>query len=283
MVCGRRRQYTLSRDTSMNPLFSTHKLRVHWLLLPAFTVGCGTALTDSETAPPAAGAVRVELTPSVVNFSNPGESVTLQATLFDSEGNPTSGSRGYSWQVSDGGVANLGLWTRYETRVRLTAVRVGETEVTVIVFAASGPNFFDTAPVNVDGPDLGSRRYTMRFENDFLDLDGDTVISCAQACSFPDGTDLKIAFNAAAAVHSRVVQNQAANIEIAYIDGAVFADVTVEDARAATFTTSLVDAPFDSSRVILIRTDQGVMFKLGNPVEAELVVDGVTFDAAPLI
>jgi len=57
----------------------------------------------------------------------------------------------------------------------------------------------------------------------------------------------------------------------------------VEDARAATFTTSLVDAPFDSSRVILIRTDQGVMFKLGNPVEAELVVDGVTFDAAPLI
>ncbi len=268
----------------MNLLFSTRKLRVHWLLLPAFmAVGCGTALTDSETAPPAAGAVRVELTPSVVSFSSPGESVTLESILYDSDGNPTTGSRGYSWQVSDGGVASLGLWTRYETRVRLTAMRVGETEVTVIVFAASGPNFFDTAPVSVDGPDLGSRRYTMRFENDFLDLDGDTVISCAQACSFPEVTDLKIAFNAAAAVHSRVVQNQAANMEIAYIDGAVFGDVTAEDARAATFTTSLVDVRFDRSRVILIRTDQGVVFKLGNPVEAELVVDGVTFDTAPLI
>ena len=138
------------------------------------------------------------------------------------------------------------------------------------------------SPLPVPGG-AGSRRYTMRFENDFLDLDGDTVISCAQACSFPEGTDLKIALNAAAAVHSWVVQNQAAKIEIAYIDGAVFGDVTVEDASAAAFTTSLVDIPFDSSRVILIRTDQGAMFKLGNPVEAELVVDGVTFDAVPLI
>ena len=45
------------------------------------------------------------------------------------------------------------------------------------------------------------------------------------------------------------------------------ATLTEADVAGATFGTELVADPFDAGRVILIRTDAGSVYALGNPVE----------------
>jgi hypothetical protein len=184
--------------------------------------------------------------------------------------------------VLDATVASLSTSSNADRQVWLTGEGNGTTSVIARAAETWGLWFYDTTSVTVAGPPVEGTRHAMRFENDFLNLDGDTVISCGRACAFPDGTDLKIAFDPTRETHSVVVQNQGAGVEIAYLNGAVFGDITAEDARTAAFTASLIDAPFDGNCVILVRTDQGAVFKIGNAVEAEWAVDGVTFDAAPL-
>jgi hypothetical protein len=184
--------------------------------------------------------------------------------------------------VLDGAVARLGTRSTAARQAWVTGESNGTTRVIVRAGETWGRWFYDTTSVTVAGPPVEEIRYALRFENDFLNLDSDTVISCGQTCAFPAGTDLKIAFDPTRQTHSVVVQNQGAGVEIAYLNGAVFGDVAAEDARTAAFTASLIDAPFDGNCVILIRTDQGAVFKIGNAVEAEIAVDGVAFDAAPL-
>ncbi len=60
------------------------------------------------------------------------------------------------------------------------------------------------------------------------------------------------------------------------------ASLTEADVQAATFTTELVDESFDAGRVILIRTDLGSTYALGNPVENTILLT-LTFDALLLI
>jgi hypothetical protein len=75
-------------------------------------------------------------------------------------------------------------------------------------------------------------------------------------------------------IHSRVYQNQAAGVEIAHLAGKDFDSITNDDVVGAPWTPELVDEPFDSSRVVLLRQDSRI-FKLGNPVEDE---SSVAFD-----
>lgn len=62
-------------------------------------------------------------------------------------------------------------------------------------------------------------------------------------------------------------QNQTNEVEIAHLPGVTLAELTEEDFQGAEFTTELVADRFDAGRVILIRTDLGNVFALGNPVE----------------
>jgi hypothetical protein len=249
------------------------------LLALALAVGCGTFPSDTN-APAADAAVRVELTPERVTFASPGETVQLTALLYDGEGRG-AGGRGFSYQVFDGNVVRLGSWSRYSPGVRITAEGSGTTMVRVVAFPASGPSLVDTTFVTVEGVP-GARRYQLRYETDFLDFDADTVVSCPRACAFPDGTDLKVLFDPAGDVHAIVAPNGGAGVEIAEIAGGEFVAVSAADAGTATFTSTTSGILFDRTRVILIRTDQGAVFKLGNPVESEMVVEGVRFEAAPL-
>ena len=175
----------------------------------------------------------------------------------------------------------LGSWSRYSPGVRITAEGSGTTMVRVVAFPVSGPSLLDTTIITVEGVP-GARRYQLRYETDFLDIDGDTVVSCARSCPFPDATDLRLIFDPASDVHAFLVPNGGTGVEIAEIPGGDFVAVSAADAGTATFTSTASGILFDRTRIILIRTDQGALFKLGNPVEAEMVVEGVRFEAAPL-
>jgi hypothetical protein len=226
--------------------------------------------------PPAGAAVRVELIPERVTFASPGERVELLALLYNYEGRAAGGS-GFSYQVHDGSVARLGSHSRYSPSVAVTAEGSGTTMITVVAFAGGG-GLRDTTFVTVEGL-AGARRYQLRYEVDFLDFDADTVVSCARACAFPDATDLRVHFDPTSDVHAIVVPNGGAGVEIAEIAGGDFASISAVDVGTATFTSATSGIPFDRTRVILIRTDQGAVFKLGNPVESEMVVEGVRFEA----
>jgi hypothetical protein len=68
--------------------------------------------------------------------------------------------------------------------------------------------------------------------------------------------------------------------KIAHLPDVVFEDLTRDDVAGASFTTSHVETTFDPDRVILITTDQGDVYALGNPVELSNFT--VRFEAARL-
>jgi len=82
------------------------------------------------------------------------------------------------------------------------------------------------------------------------------------------------AFNGARSVHSVVFHNQTGD-QIAHLRGRSFSSVTSDDVATAAFQTGLIDEPFDNTRAILIRTQGGAVYAIGNPVET---ATNVTFD-----
>jgi hypothetical protein len=89
-------------------------------------------------------------------------------------------------------------------------------------------------------------------------------------------------YNSQTTPQSVIRQNETAAVEIAHLAGVALADLTEADYAGATFGTDLVADPFDSGRVILIRTDTGQVYALGNPVE-DAVALTLTFDAALIV
>ena len=114
-----------------------------------------------------------------------------------------------------------------------------------------------------------------------LDLEtGDTASADIIAPPPPAEMDFNFAYNGARPIHSVVFQRTGR--QIAHLPNRTFESVTVADTIGAPFTNSLVDTSFDANRVILLRTDAGNIFKLGNPVETASAADGCTFDYANL-
>lgn len=122
---------------------------------------------------------------------------------------------------------------------------------------------------------------TLAFEVECLDVETGTVVtSCRDPFSDDDwlgeeAWDVLMAYHADRTVHTVVWQNPANGTEIAFLDGIPFENVTVDHVASASFARDLVDQPLDTTRVVLIRTDTGAVFKLGNPLETDT---GVTFD-----
>lgn len=122
--------------------------------------------------------------------------------------------------------------------------------------------------------------YTVQFNRERPDLDTGDITTCPFGiCSTNEAWDLYVYYGSSTAPNTVIRQNQANAVEIAHLAGVTLQDLTNEDYAGATFTTDLVADPFDADRVILIRTDLGNVYALGNPV-----VDGtantLTFDAA---
>ena len=125
--------------------------------------------------------------------------------------------------------------------------------------------------------------YTLRYYVD-LDLEQGVTTDCQPAptfCSSDD--DLILAYNATKTVPAVAVQNQFTSEQIAHLTSRTFASVHLADTAGAGFTTQVIDQPFDDTRVILILTAAGHVYKLGNPVAfGPQNADSVRFDTALL-
>lgn len=122
--------------------------------------------------------------------------------------------------------------------------------------------------------------YTIRFSRDRPDLETGAITECSFGlCPTEEEWDLWVYNDSGTDPSSVIRQNQTTGVEIAHLPGVTLAELTEADYEAATFTTELVGDPFDSGRVILIRTDLGNVYALGNPSE-DLVASTLTFDAA---
>jgi hypothetical protein len=134
--------------------------------------------------------------------------------------------------------------------------------------------------LNVDCGYAEATSYTLQFSRLRPDLDTGEVITCPFGiCSSPDDWDLYVHRSTQTEPESVIRQNQTNEVEIAHLPGVTLEELTEEDFQGAEFTTALVADPFDAGRVILIRTDLGNVFALGNPVE-DGVEGTLTFDAA---
>ena len=116
------------------------------------------------------------------------------------------------------------------------------------------------------------------FDRERPDMDTGEIHECLFGlCSTNEGWDMYVYYSSATNPKSVIRQNQTQGLEIAHLPGVTLADLTEADVAAATFTTDFVADPFDVDRVILLRTDGGALYALGNPVE-DVVRLGLTFD-----
>lgn len=122
--------------------------------------------------------------------------------------------------------------------------------------------------------------YTVRFGRERPDLDTGEITVCPfSICSTTDAWDMYVYQNSSTTPQGVIRQNQTNAVEIAHLPGVTLSNLTEADYQGATFTTDLVSDPFDAGRVILIRTDLGAVYALGNPVEDDTAMT-LTFDAA---
>lgn len=147
-------------------------------------------------------------------------------------------------------------------------VAAGESaQVTLEVGCEAGePVSFTGVRENRDRPDLDS---------------GDTVACSFGICPSDAEWDLYVEFNDQSTPQSMIRQNQSAGVEIAHVVGVPLAELSDQDITEAVFSTELEDRAFSSGSTILLRTTDGNVYALGNPVEQDDTFSGLTltFDA----
>ena len=120
---------------------------------------------------------------------------------------------------------------------------------------------------------------TLDYEHEGLDLDTGTIVPI----DFPlfpvdpanPQPDLVLAYNSERAVCTVVFHNRMNGVEIAFLDGVAFNMVDSADLVGLRFTAAVIDDPFETGDSIVLRTDTGAHYLLGNPIEDAA---GVTFD-----
>lgn len=122
--------------------------------------------------------------------------------------------------------------------------------------------------------------YTIQFSRERPDLETGAITVCSFGfCPPEEEWDMWVSNSSGTAGSSVIRQNESAGVEIAHLPGVTLSGLTEADYVGATFTPASVDDPFDPGRVILIRTDLGNVYALGNPSE-DLISSKLTFDAA---
>lgn len=127
--------------------------------------------------------------------------------------------------------------------------------------------------------------YQIRFSRERPDLDTGEITECPFGfCDSNEAWDIYAENDSNSDPHTIIHQNESTGVEIAHLPGVTLDDLTEEDYDGATFTTEPVSEPFDSGRVILVRTDLGNVYALGNPVEdTESITTTLTFDAVLIV
>lgn len=122
--------------------------------------------------------------------------------------------------------------------------------------------------------------YTVQFSRQRPDLETGEITVCSFGiCPSEEAWDMWVYNSTSTTPRSVVRQNQTTGVELAHVEGVTLAGLTEAHLTGATFTADLVDVPFDAQRVILIRTDAGHVFALGDPSE-NTTSNTLTFNAA---
>lgn len=231
------------------------------------TAACGDSGDDGGTvAPPGPGALQI--TTETVGFLQDNEYVlsvngavqgTIQAddqiTLTDLD--PDS----YDVQLDD--VAENCV---VETSTGSSVVAVASEETAQITFTVTCAAM-EPAP------------YSLRANRDRPNLETGVLTECAFGlCPTENEWDLYVVFNSQSDPQATLQQNTTTSVEMAIVAGKTLADLTEADVEGATFSTEPLDQPFAPDGVVLVRTDQGNTYALGNPVESTLMLT-LTFDA----
>ena len=118
---------------------------------------------------------------------------------------------------------------------------------------------------------------TLAFHSEALDLDtgvvGESVLPSAA-----DGGDVQMAYNALRPIKAVVVP-AATGVELALCEGVTFDGVTADLLAELVFTAEPADVPFRADVTVVVRTDAGGLFKIGNASETD---SAVTFNYAAL-
>jgi hypothetical protein len=121
-------------------------------------------------------------------------------------------------------------------------------------------------------------RITLRYGYG-LDLETGAIQDCSSACAA--AIDFELGFDASTNIRARLIHHAAQ--AVAHLAGQSFAFVHLADTAGVAFSTTPVTDPFDNARTILVRTDAGNIYKVGNPVELGLTAqDSVRFNVARL-
>ena len=128
-------------------------------------------------------------------------------------------------------------------------------------------------------PAMAAEIITMEVESQVLDLDAGTVADAlTEDLTAPTGADVQLAYNADRTPHA-VVFPVGEGVELAFVASVGFDGISSSDVSNLAFSTEPVDLPFSASDCVVIRTDQGMVFKLGNATESGM---SITFNYEPL-
>jgi len=124
--------------------------------------------------------------------------------------------------------------------------------------------------------------YTIDFNRERPNLDNGEITTCPFGfCDTNQDWDLYV-YEGSGDPSSIIRQNQTEAVEIAHVADVTLDTFTEQDLESATFTAEFVSEPFDAGRVILIKTDLGAVYALGNPSE-NTTENNLTFDAVLLV
>ena len=133
--------------------------------------------------------------------------------------------------------------------------------------------------IMVFAPAMAAEIITMEVESQALDLDAGTVADAlTDDLTTPTGADVQLAYNADRTPHV-VVFPVGDGVELAFVASVGFDGISSSDVSNLAFTTEPIDLPFSANDCVVIRTDQGMVFKLGNATESGM---SITLNYAPL-
>ena len=119
---------------------------------------------------------------------------------------------------------------------------------------------------------------TMTFEQT-LDLDTGIISDGDIIPGEPTGADVLISYNADRVDHA-VVFPAGDAVEMAFVVGILCSNVISADVAGLTFTSEPIDQSLSTNNCVVVRTGQGVLFKLGGAVES---AESVTFNYTQML
>lgn len=119
---------------------------------------------------------------------------------------------------------------------------------------------------------MAAELITMQVESQVLDLDTGTIVDALpEDLTAPTGADVRLAYNADQSTHA-VVYPVGSGVELAFVASVGFDGISSSDVPNLAFSTEPIDLPFSANDCVVIRTDQGTEFKLGNATESGMSI-----------